>query len=47
MDYSVYVVQSSLMNAVVLPGGQIFVFTGILPVAKNEDGLATVLGHEV
>ena len=34
-------------NAFVLPGGKIFVFTGILPVCKNSDGLATVLGHEV
>lgn len=34
-------------NAFVLPGGKIFVFTGILPVCANEDGLASVLGHEV
>ncbi|KAJ9478101.1 Mitochondrial metalloendopeptidase OMA1 [Pseudozyma hubeiensis] len=34
-------------NAFVLPGGKIFVFTGILPICANPDGLATVLGHEV
>lgn len=34
-------------NAFVLPGGKIFVFTGILPVCANEDGLASVMGHEV
>ena len=34
-------------NAFVLPGGKIFVFTGILPVSANDDGLATVLGHEI
>jgi predicted Zn-dependent protease len=34
-------------NAFVTPGGKIFVFTGILPVSGNDDGLATVLGHEV
>lgn len=34
-------------NAFVLPGGKIFVFTGILPICQNSDGLATVLGHEV
>lgn len=34
-------------NAFVLPGGKIFVFTGILPVCQNADGLATVLGHEI
>lgn len=30
-----------------IPGGKIFVFTGILPICQNEAGLATVLGHEV
>ncbi|CAO1618660.1 unnamed protein product [Sympodiomycopsis kandeliae] len=34
-------------NAFVLPGGQIFVFTGILPFCKDQDGLATVLSHEI
>ncbi len=28
-------------------GGKVFVFTGILPVAQTEDGLAAVIGHEV
>jgi len=35
------------MNAFALPGGKIAVYTGIFPVAKNEAGLAAVLGHEV
>ena len=35
------------INAFCLPGGKVAVFTGILPIAKNEDGLATVVGHEV
>ncbi|KAI5478244.1 mitochondrial inner membrane metallopeptidase Oma1 [Pseudohyphozyma bogoriensis] len=34
-------------NAFVLPGGRIFVFTGILPITKSDDGLAVVLGHEI
>ncbi|GAA6035958.1 hypothetical protein JCM8097_005185 [Rhodosporidiobolus ruineniae] len=34
-------------NAFVLPNGAIFVFTGILPVAQDADGLAVVLGHEI
>lgn len=34
-------------NAFCLPGGKIAVYTGILSVAKNEAGLATVLSHEV
>ncbi|KAG0668802.1 metalloendopeptidase [Maudiozyma exigua] len=33
-------------NAFVLPGGKVFVFSSILGICKNEDGLATVLSHE-
>ena len=35
------------MNAFALPGGKIAVYTGIFPVAKNEAGLAAIMGHEV
>lgn len=34
-------------NAFVLPGGKVFVFSGILNVCRNEDALAAVLGHEI
>jgi predicted Zn-dependent protease len=34
-------------NAYCLPGGKIVVYSGILPVTKNDAGFATVLGHEV
>ncbi|KAI8963691.1 hypothetical protein F5Y11DRAFT_318332 [Daldinia sp. FL1419] len=34
-------------NAFVLPGGKVFVFSGLIPIARNDDGLATVLGHEI
>lgn len=34
-------------NAFCLPGGKVGVYTGILPITKNEAGLATVIGHEV
>jgi len=47
-EWEVYVIDDKkTKNAFVLPGGKIFVFTGILPVSANDDGLATVLGHEV
>jgi predicted Zn-dependent protease len=39
--------EDSMINAFALPGGKVAVFTGILKVTKNEDGLATVIGHEV
>lgn len=34
-------------NAFALPGGKIAVYTGIFTIAKNEAGLAAILGHEV
>lgn len=34
-------------NAFALPGGKIGVYTGLLDVAKNQDQLATVVGHEI
>lgn len=34
-------------NAFCLPGGKVAVYTGIFPIAKDEDGLAVVIGHEV
>lgn len=34
-------------NAFALPGGKVAVYTGILPVAKTEGGLAAVMSHEV
>jgi len=33
--------------AFVMPGGKVFVFSGILPICRDEDGLAAVLGHEI
>jgi predicted Zn-dependent protease len=35
------------VNAFCLPGGKVAVYTGIFPIARDEDGLATVIGHEV
>jgi metalloendopeptidase OMA1, mitochondrial len=34
-------------NAFCLPGGKVGVCTGILPITKDENGLAVVIGHEV
>lgn len=40
-------VKSTDVNAFCMPGGKIVVYEGILPVTKDETGLAVVLGHEV
>jgi predicted Zn-dependent protease len=40
-------VEDEAVNAFCMPGGKIVVYTGILPVTRDETGLAVVLGHEV
>jgi len=47
LDWQVSVVSSPQANAFCLPGGKMVVYTGILPIAQSEAGLATVLGHEM
>ncbi|THC94103.1 hypothetical protein EYZ11_006432 [Aspergillus tanneri] len=47
-DWKVHVInEPNEVNAFVLPGGKVFVFTGILPVCQDDNGLAAVLGHEI
>jgi len=40
-------IESPEKNAFCLPGGKVAVYTGILPILKNEAGMAAVIGHEV
>ncbi|MEN3325148.1 M48 family metallopeptidase [Mariniflexile soesokkakense] len=40
-------VEDKAINAWCMPGGKIVVYTGILPIAKGETGLAAIMGHEV
>lgn len=40
-------VEDSAVNAWCMPGGKVVVYTGILPVTKDEAGLAVVMGHEI
>lgn len=41
------VVESPEINAWCMPGGKVVVYTGILPLTKDKDGLAVVMGHEI
>ena len=38
---------SETVNAFCMPGGKIAVYSGLLPVAQDDAGLATVMGHEI
>ncbi|MFN8396552.1 MAG: M48 family metallopeptidase [Bacteroidia bacterium] len=40
-------VEDKTVNAWCMPGGKVVVYTGLLPVAANDDGLAVVMGHEI
>lgn len=41
------VVDDPTVNAWCMPGGKVVVYTGILPVTKDEASLAVVMGHEI
>lgn len=40
-------IEDPTVNAWCMPGGKVVVYTGILPVTKDETGLAVVMGHEI
>ena len=40
-------VDDKTVNAWCMPGGKIVFYTGILAIAKNEAGVAAIMGHEV
>ncbi len=46
-EWEFNVIDSEQANAFALPGGKVAVYTGILPVVENVDGLSAVMGHEI
>jgi predicted Zn-dependent protease len=46
-DYRFFVVEEDQLNAFSVPGGSIYVYTGLIERTKNTDELAGVLGHEI
>jgi len=40
-------VEDKQVNAWCMPGGKVVVYTGLLPVARDDAGLAVVMGHEI
>src|SRR5690606_181201 len=46
-SYQFTLVDSKEINAWCMPGGKVAVYSGILPVTRDDAGLATVMGHEI
>ena len=46
-DWEYNLVNDKTVNAWCMPGGKIVFYTGILPIAANETGIAAIMGHEV
>jgi predicted Zn-dependent protease len=46
-EWEFNVIRSDQANAFCLPGGKVAVYTGLIPIAENEGGLAVVMGHEI
>lgn len=42
-----YIMQDKQINAFALPGGTIYITTGMLKIIKSENELASVMGHEI
>lgn len=40
-------VNNKEVNAWCMPGGKVVIYTGLLPISKDADGLAVVMGHEI
>ena len=40
-------IEDGSVNAWCMPGGKVVFYTGIMPICKNDDGIAAVMGHEV
>lgn len=46
-NWAFNVVDENTINAWCMPGGKVVVYTGLLPVTLDENGLAVVMGHEI
>lgn len=40
-------IKDDQVNAWAMPGGKVAFYTGIMPIAKNEAGVAAIMGHEI
>lgn len=49
LNWEINIIENNSLppNAFILPNGKIFIFSSILSICENDDGLATVLAHEL
>ena len=47
VPFTFQLIEGDLPNAFSLPGGYVFVYTGLIKIAGEEDELAAVLAHEI
>ena len=46
-EWEFNLIEEESMNAWCMPGGKVVFYTGILPITKNTDGIAAIMGHEI
>jgi len=46
-DWEFNLIDENIANAWCMPGGKVVFYTGIMPICKDEKGVAVVMGHEV
>ena len=46
-EFKFFIVVDKSPNAFALPGGYVFITTGLIPIIENEDELACIIGHEI
>lgn len=46
-DYQFYIINSPEVNAFAVPGGKVFLHSGLILLVENEDELAGVIAHEI
>lgn len=46
-EWEFSLINKDVPNAWAMPGGKVAFYTGILPIAKNDNGVAAIMGHEI